>query len=97
MNTDAKREGARTFGALGAAFSLPWCCIAPALLAALGAAGVGVARQLTVGLMPLFLAVSVLVLGRAHYLIWRGHGRRATRLVVWVSTAFAATLWFIRL
>lgn len=81
----------------GAVFSLPWCCIIPGVFALLGLAGVALARSVTAGFTPYLLAVSVLFLGRAHYLIYvKRRGSRASRVVAWLSTVMALSLWAVR-
>ncbi len=89
---DVKRTGM-----IGGIFALPWCCIIPAVFSVLGLAGVAVAREVTGGLVPYLLAISVLFLGRAHYLLYiKHHGNWASYIVTWISTALAMTLWGIR-
>ena len=89
---DTKRTGM-----IGGVFALPWCCIIPAVFSVLGLAGVAVAREVTGGLVPYLLAVSVLFLGRAHYLIYIKHqGNRVSHIVTWAATFLAITLWGIR-
>lgn len=81
----------------GAVFSLPWCCIVPGVFAVLGLAGVALARSVTAGFTPYLLVVSVIFLGRAHYLIYvKRQGTRFSHVVVWLSTILALTLWAVR-
>lgn len=84
-------------GVTGGLFALPWCCIVPAVFSVLGLGGVAVARELTGGLVPYLLAVSLLFLGRAHYLLYiKKHGNRLSHVVTWISTGLGITLWGIR-
>jgi len=80
-------------------FSIPWCCITPAglsLFGFLGAAGT-VRGLLMEAFYPLFI-ISLLLLGRANYLIlFKKHGSRISRAVVFVSTFGALALWAFRL
>lgn len=70
----------------------------PAALAVMGLAGAGAARAAAVGLMPYLLGLSILLLGRAHYLIHvRRQGAPWTRWVVWISTVLVVVLWLPRL
>ena len=88
---------ARRTSVMGGIFALPWCCIIPAVLSVLGLAGVAVAREVTGALVPYLLAISVLFLGRAHYLLYiRHHGNRVSHIVTWVSTVLALALWNLR-
>lgn len=86
------------FSALtGAVFSLPWCCIIPGIFAILGLAGVAFARSVTAGIAPYLLAVSIIFLGRAHYLIHiKRQGSKFSHVVVWLSTLLALTFWAVR-
>jgi len=79
-------------------FSLPWCCITPALLSLFGFFGaVGATRGFLLEVFyPLFL-ISVLLLGRANYLsFYKKRGSRVSRALVLISTAFALILWAFR-
>jgi len=84
---------------LGAVFfSLPWCCITPAVLSLLGFFGAAGTTRLVFNeaLFPLFI-VSILLLGRAHYLIYfKKYGSAISRVVVWISTIGALALWAFR-
>lgn len=83
--------------ALGTAASIPWCCILPAALAAAGAASSVVARWLG-ATMPLLLALSLVLFGRAHYLLWiRRHSSPSARLLTVILTLLSAAFWAIRL
>ena len=82
---------------IGSLFALPWCCIIPAVFSVLGLAGVVVAREVTEGILPYLLVISVLFLGRAHYLIYIRHqGNRLSHIITWTATFLAVTLWGIR-
>ncbi len=87
--------------ALGALVStLPWCCIAPALVAVLGAtgssaAGAGFASPVA---RPLLQGLSLALLARAHYdVTWKRHGAAWAKGIVWASTAFVLVTWWFRL
>ena len=77
--------------------ALPWCCIAPAAFAVSGVAITGLGAALS-SAMPLFLALSALLLGRSLYLAFvKRRGPRWVRAVVLASTPLIATAWAIRL
>ncbi|RMG52268.1 MAG: hypothetical protein D6723_09015 [Acidobacteria bacterium] len=72
--------------------------MAPAVFSLLGLAGVGTARLIAAKLTPVFLVLAILLLGRAHYLIYvKKHGTPASRLIVWIATIATAGLWIWRL
>lgn len=78
--------------------AVPWCCLVPAAFALAGVAGAGVARLAAVQVMPALLGVSILMLGRAHYLIHlRQQGSPWSRRIVWIATALVAVMWGPRL
>ncbi len=88
---------AKQTGMIGGLFALPWCCIIPTIFSVLGLAGVVVAREVTGGLAPYLLVLSVLFLGRAHYLLYiKHHGNRVSHIVTWAATLLALTLWGVR-
>ena len=92
LTIDAKQSGL-----LGGLLAMPWCCIIPAIFSLLGLAGVAVAQEITGGLVPYLLAVSVLFLGRAHYLLYVKHqGNWTSHILTWASTVLALTLWGLR-
>jgi len=74
-------------------FSLPWCCVLPAVFSLLGLAGIGGAvRVSAMQMVPYLLVISVFFLGRAHWLIHvRDQGNRVSRVLVWVSTGIAVS------
>ncbi|MGB7291704.1 MAG: hypothetical protein WBD99_06010 [Thermodesulfobacteriota bacterium] len=79
-------------------FSIPWCCITPVGLSLLGFFGAAGATRLFLVevLFPLFI-VSLLLLGRAHYLIYyKRHGSRISKTVTWAFTVGALALWASR-
>jgi hypothetical protein len=83
--------------ALGTAASIPWCCIVPAALAAAAAASSLAGRWLGAA-MPVFLAVSVALFVRAHYVLWvKRHGTHAARMATVFFTIVAIVLWAVRL
>ena len=96
--TSSQRETQTTKQAfIGSLFALPWCCIIPAIFSVLGLAGVAVAREVTEGILPYLLVISVLFLGRAHYLIYIKHqGNRLSHIITWAATFLAVTLWGVR-
>lgn len=83
--------------AMGMVTSVPWCCILPAALASLGLASSMLAHWLG-ALTPALLGASVVLFGRAHYLLWvKRHGSRSARWVTVVLTLLAASFWMLRL
>lgn len=79
-------------------FSIPWCCVLPAILSLAGLGSAVAARGLALKLNPLFLFLSVVFLGRAHYLLyWKGHGNIWSRRLTWGATVLVAALWLPRL
>lgn len=99
MGAPLNRPAARPLKvtALGTAASIPWCCIVPPALAAAGTASSLAARSLG-GATPWFLALSVGLFARAHYLLWvRRHGSPRTRLLTVVLTVVAGFFWAMRL
>lgn len=92
---EIKERGNAELSPLAFFLSLPWCCITPAVLSLLGFLGAaGAARLFLEGItFPLF-GISLLLLGRAHYLIYfKKHGNRIGKAVVWASTIGALALW----
>ncbi len=82
---------------LGGLFALPWCCIIPAGFSILGLTGIMVARTVTQVLAPYLFVLSVLLLGRAHYLLYvKREGRPISHVITWISTVIAVTLWSVR-
>ena len=79
-------------------FSLPWCCILPAIFSLLGLiAGVGAVRIWSVKFTPVLFILSLLFLLRAHWLIYgRDQGSFASAILVWISTVFISILWILR-
>ncbi len=70
----------------------------PAALALVGLAGAGAARAAAAELMPYLLGASVLLLGRAHYLIHaHKQGRPWARRTVWAATVLMVVMWVPRL
>ena len=83
--------------AMGLAASVPWCCILPAGLAALGLAASVVGQALR-STLPAAIVVSLVFFARAHYLLWfRRHGTPLARITTVVLTALAAAFWAFRL
>ncbi len=76
--------------------ALPWCCIAPAAFAVscVAMAGIGTALQSAV---PVFLVLSVGLLGRSLYLaLVKRQGPMWVRVVVLLSTPAIALVWAFR-
>ncbi|GMT49780.1 MAG: hypothetical protein IEMM0008_1319 [bacterium] len=83
--------------ALGGLFALPWCCIIPAGFSILGLAGIMVTRTVTQVLAPYLFILSVILLARAHYLLYvKRQGRPISHVITWASTVIAVTLWSVR-
>lgn len=77
--------------------ALPWCCIAPAAFAVSGVAASGVGAVLQWA-MPVFLALSVGLLGRSLWLsLVKRRGLLWVRAVVLLSTPVIGLIWGIRL
>ena len=84
--------------ALAALISVPWCCILPAVLSLLSLTGAVVARVWVVKLTWIFLPLSVILLGRAFWLLYAKHqGGPWSRRLAWVSSLLILTLWAPRL
>jgi len=96
---DIKEKGKAGLSLAALFFSLPWCCIMPAAFSVLSFIGAAGTTRLVFkeALFPLFI-VSILLLGRAHYLIYfKKHGSSlSSRVVVWISTIGALALWAFR-
>lgn len=94
-NTESKNTEA---GVSGLLLSLPWCCIAPALLSLFGFLGAAGSTRIFVSeiFYPLFF-LSILFLTRAGYLsFYRKKGSNVSRTVVLVSIIGALILWGLR-
>ena len=76
------------------AFALPWCCILPIAAASLGA-GSGALAALIAPFTPIFLAISIVLIGYANYNVWFGKFRKSERHKIWVFfiTIFATLAW----
>ena len=82
---------------MGLAASIPWCCILPAGLAAVGLASSVVGQALRSAL-PAAMVVSLVFFARAHYLLWfQRHGTPLARVTTIVFTAAAVAFWAFRL
>ena len=58
----------------------------------MGLAGAGAARVAAIGLMPFLLVLSILLIGRAHYLIHvRRHGHSWARRIVWIASVWSSS------
>lgn len=76
--------------------AVPWCCIAPAVLALSGVA-TACAGAVIAEATPVLLVVSVAFLGRAVYLAGvRRSGRPWARAVAVVSAPLVVALWLYR-
>ncbi len=76
--------------------ALPWCCIAPAAFAVSGVAmaGIGTALQSAI---PVFLVLSVGLLGRSLYLaLVKRQGPMRVRVMVLLSMPAIALVWSFR-
>lgn len=79
-----------------AAAAVPWCCIAPAVLALSGVAVAGASSWIQ-SAMPLLLVLSVALGLRAFVQSWLlRRGRPWTRWVVTVSLPLLVGLWLFR-
>ena len=99
MSASVKSASARSLRmtALGTAASIPWCCVVPAALAAAGTVSAVAPRRVGAA-TPLFLAVSVGLFARSHYLLWvKRHGSRVTRLATVGLTLVSGCFWAVRL
>jgi len=95
---DIKEKGKAGLSLAALFLSLPWCCIMPAVFSVLGFLGAaGAAGGFLVEVFyPLFV-ISILLLGRAHYLsFYKKRGSRISMTVVFVSTSAALALWAFR-
>jgi surface polysaccharide O-acyltransferase-like enzyme len=87
---------AKSLGVSSVIFVLPWCCILPAGFAVLGLAGTAVLKTTLMEFAPLFLMISVGLLGWSNYLIHiKKQGNRASRVVVCLSTLLTASIWIV--
>ena len=79
-------------------FSVPWCCVLPAVLSLGGlAAGLGALQYWSIKLIPFFFALSVFFLGRALWVIYVRHqGNPTSVTITWISTIIAALFWSVR-
>ena len=95
---EIKVRGKSELGILAFLLSLPWCCITPAALSLLGFFGAaGATRLFLKEILFSLLIISLLLLGRANYLIYfKKHGSRISRAVTLASTIGAMTLWALR-
>ncbi|MCH8945955.1 MAG: hypothetical protein IIA85_03465 [Nanoarchaeota archaeon] len=74
-------------------FAVPWCCILPIAIAVFGLAGGGLGIFLS-RFTPLFLALSILLIGYANYNVWLGRYRTTNhRIYVSLITLISIALW----
>ena len=84
--------------ALAALVSLPWCCILPAVPSLLSLSGALVTRVWIAQLSWVSLPLSVVLLGRAFWLIYKKHqGGSWTRWLTWSAAPLVVTVWAPRL
>lgn len=89
--TSLKATGAALF------FSLPWCCILPALFSLLSVGTVMASRLFLQKLNPLFFVVSLVFLSRALFLHFvRGEGAKWAKGVTLASALFVGAYWLYR-
>ena len=84
---------------LGAGLVVPWCCVAPAVFSLLGVTGLsfGVLTRIEANLFPYLVIMAVVLLGRAHYLLYSKHqGNRVSHVVTWASTALVSLMLIIQ-
>ena len=63
------------------------------MLSLLGLAG-GAAASVAGWLWPVMIGLSVLLLGRAFYVLYvKGRGNRASAVITWLSAVFVAGYW----
>ena len=74
-------------------FAVPWCCILPLALALFGLAGGTVGIFLS-KFTPLFLIISIVLIGYANYNVWFGKFKTLKhRIYVSLITIVAIALW----
>ena len=74
-------------------FAVPWCCILPLALALFGLAGGTVGIFLS-KFTPLFLIISIVLIGYANYNVWFGKFKTLKhRIYVSLITIIAIVLW----
>ena len=84
--------------ALAAVVSVPWCCILPAALSLLSLTGAVVTRVWLAKLTWVLLPLTVILLGRAFWLLYVKHqGGPWSRRLASVSSLLILTLWAPRL
>ena len=85
---------------LGAGLVVPWCCVAPAVFSLLGVTGFsfGVLTRFEATWFPYLAILAVVLLGRAHYLLYIKHqGNRVSHVVTWVSTVLVSLMLIIQM
>lgn len=80
-------------------FSLPWCCILPAVFSLLGLiSGIAAIRVWSVRVSPFFFLLMLIFLVRAFWLIYVRHqGNRLSSVIVWMTSIIVGALWIFRL
>ena len=74
-------------------FAVPWCCILPLALAFFGLAGGTIGIFLS-KFTPLFLTISIILIGYANYNVWFGRFKTLKhRIYVSLITIVAIVLW----
>jgi len=83
---------------MGVFFSMPWCCILPAVFSLIGlAAGISVVRFWSAELIPLFFVTSLFFILRAQWLInVTKQGNNISITITWISTIFTGIIWSVR-
>ncbi len=85
---------------LGAGLVVPWCCVAPAMFSLLGVTGFsfGILTRIEATWFPYLAILAVVLLGRAHYLLYIKHqGNRVSPVVTWASTALVSLMLIIQM
>ena len=88
-----RKNKKKTFSDYMQLFAVPWCCIFPIAAAFFGLAGGGLGIFLS-RFTPLFLALSILLIGFANYNVWLGNYKTINhRIYVSVITLISVALW----
>ncbi len=92
------RESLPVYSMTAVFFSLPWCCIVPAVLSSVSLTISVTARLWTANFSWFLLPLSGIFLGRAFWLLYgRRQGAPWTRWLTWISAVLAVSLWSYRL
>ena len=85
---------------LGAGLVVPWCCVAPAVFSLLGVTGLsfGVLTRIEATWFPYLAILAVVLLGRAHYLLYIKHqGNPLSRVITWASTVLVGLMLIMQM